>query len=63
MGTDDDSDFEVRGQFQGKAVRRCRKCGAGLLVGLFSGVWLGKPQTISPELWAKMDALWRQRMQ
>jgi hypothetical protein len=50
--------FEVRGQFQGKVVRKCNKCGAGLLVGLFSGGLLGKPKLVPPDLWGNMQEMW-----
>jgi len=46
--------FEVRGQFEGKAVRKCNRCGAGLMVGFF-----GKPKAISKEIWARMDEMWQ----
>ena len=35
--------FEVRGKFEGKAVRKCRKCDVGLLIGPFSGGLFGRP--------------------
>lgn len=55
---DDTGAFEVRGQLQGKAVRRCKKCGAGLLVGLFSGGFLGKPKLVPSILWERMLEVW-----
>lgn len=60
-GDDEFRAFEVRGQFQGKAVRKCTKCGNGLMVGLFSGIWLGKPDVIPEELWRQMNEVWRRR--
>ena len=46
--------FEVRGQFQGKAVRKCQKCGAGVTVGAF----LRKAKLIPDDLWKKMQESW-----
>jgi hypothetical protein len=48
--------FEVRGQLQGKPVRRCRNCGAGMTVGL--GLTGAKAQPIDPDLWRTMEASW-----
>lgn len=56
--TDGQSAFEVRGQFQGKAVRRCNECGAGLAIGLMSGGLFGRPRVIPDELWQRMQASW-----
>jgi len=55
---DEGSAFEVRGQFQGKAVRKCNKCGAGLFIGLFSGGLFGKPKLIPDDFWARMKETW-----
>jgi len=60
--TDDSGAFEVRGIFQGKAVRKCKKCGAGLLIGLFSGALWGKPKIIPSEQWAKMEDEFEKKM-
>ena len=58
-GDDASGAFEVRGQFEGKAVRMCRQCGTGLFVGLFSGVLLGRPRVIPPrrEVWERLCLL------
>lgn len=55
---DEKGAFEVRGQLQGKAARKCNKCGAGLFVGLFSGALFGKPKVILSDLWKRMDGTW-----
>ena len=60
-GEDSAQSFEVRGRFQGSAVRKCLRCGTGLMVGLFSGIWFGKPSVIPYDLWQKMDTVWRER--
>ena len=52
---DDTGAFEVRGQFQGKAVRRCKKCGTGFLFGLFFGIIFGKPKAIPSDLLKHME--------
>jgi len=51
--------FEVRGQFQGKAIRKCRNCGVGLSIGPFSGGFLGKPKVIPKDQWRRMEEVWR----
>jgi hypothetical protein len=51
---DDSGAFEVRGQFQGKAIRKCRKCGAGLTIG---GLF-GKPKVIPKDQWQRMEEVW-----
>lgn len=56
---DDKSAFEVRGQFQGKPVRKCKKCGTGIFLGAFSGVFFGKPKIIPPDTWEKMEETWK----
>lgn len=45
--------FEVRGQYQGKAVRKCNKCGAGIFLG-----WFGKTRLIPADLWQRMQEVW-----
>ena len=55
---DDSGAFEVRGQFQGKAVRKCRKCGSGLAIGPFSGGFLGTPKLIPKDVWRRMEEVW-----
>ena len=57
--TGDGGAFEVRGQFQGKAIQKCKKCGAGLSIGPFSGGFFGKPKVIPREQWRRMDELWQ----
>jgi hypothetical protein len=52
--------FAVRGQYQGRAIRRCLSCGAGLLIGAFSGGLFGKPKVVPPEVWQKMQRTWEQ---
>ena len=32
---DDKGAFEVRGQYKGKPVRKCFKCGVGIYLGMF----------------------------
>lgn len=56
---DDSGAFEVRGQFQGRAVRKCNKCGSGLFLGIFSGGLFGKAKPIPPELWQSMEKIWQ----
>jgi len=56
---DESGAFEVRGQFEGRAVRKCRKCGAGLAIGPFSGGFLGKPRLIPTDIWKRMEDMWR----
>lgn len=56
---DEKSAFEVRGQFQGKAVRKCNNCEAGLFLGPFSGVVFGKPKVIPSDLWKRMEETWK----
>ena len=57
---DDTGAFEVRGKFQGKAVRKCRKCGVGLAIGPFSGGLVGKPKIIPANIWQRMEAIWNE---
>ena len=45
--------FEVRGQYEGKPVRKCSKCGSGIYLGM-----LGKAKLIPTELWKRMEELW-----
>jgi len=56
--TDDTGAFEVRGRYQDKAIRKCRKCGAGLAIGLSSGGLFGKPSVIVKDTWERMEAEW-----
>ena len=60
---DDKGAFEVRGQFQGKAVRKCNNCGTGLFVGLFSGGLFGKPKLITADLWQSMEETWKREFE
>lgn len=54
--TIDSTSFEIRGQWRGKSVRRCRACGAGMTVHLgFRGV---KAKLLDEELWARMQVEW-----
>ncbi len=55
---DEKGAFEVRGQFQGKAVRKCNKCGAGFFLGIFSGILFGKPKVIPSDHWKLMEETW-----
>jgi hypothetical protein len=57
--TDESGAFEVRGQFQGRAIRKCKKCGVGLALGPFSGGLFGKPKVIPEEQWQRMEAVWQ----
>lgn len=49
----DDVHFEVRGQFQGRPVRKCLRCGLGLYVRAF-----GRPDVIPDSLWRQMEDMW-----
>lgn len=60
---DDRGAFEVRGQFQGKAVRMCRNCGTGLFIGPFSGGFFGKPKAIPSSLWERMLKVWEREFE
>ncbi len=53
------SGFEVRGQFEGKAVWKCKECGTGLLVGPFLGSW-GSPKIVPEETWSRMEKMWKE---
>jgi hypothetical protein len=57
--TDSRGAFEVRGQSGGKAVRTCNKCGAGLLIGPFSGGLFGRPAVIPEAQWRRMEEVWK----
>ena len=49
-------EFETRGQWKGKPVRKCRACGAGMTVRLgFTGV---KTNQIEKGLWSRMEQEW-----
>lgn len=50
----DEELFEIRGQLNGKAVRKCTRCGTGLFVRS-----LRKPQAIPHNLWVRMQESWR----
>src|SRR2546423_86785 len=52
----DSEAFEVRGALEGKPVRKCRSCGAGMTVGL--GLTGAKAKLIEPALWQEMEASW-----
>lgn len=54
----DEEVFEVRGQVEGRPVRKCRNCGEGLMIGR-----LGRARLIPDEIWSKMDAEWEQAFQ
>ena len=47
-----DAAFEIRGQWQGKPVRKCNACGSGLTVGVFGA------KRIDDGLWARMQDSW-----
>lgn len=52
----DSEGFETRGQWQGKAVRKCISCGAGMTVHLgLTGV---KTRAIDAAQWEKMCEVW-----
>jgi hypothetical protein len=59
--TDEAGAFEIRGQFEGKAIRKCNRCGAGLAIGPFSGGFFGEPQLIPKDIWKRMEEIWAQR--
>lgn len=59
--------FEVRGQYEGAAVRRCQRCASGLFVKVSGGWMPWSKATISAELvpddlWVRMQDLWQRRM-
>ena len=54
--------FEMRGKFEGCAVRKCLKCEVGLLIGAFSGGILGRPKVIPLEVWKRMQAMWAEEI-
>ena len=49
----DQEAFEIRGNYQGKAIRKCKKCGVGLEVGVLSGA-----RIIPAGMWREMEAIW-----
>ena len=57
--TDEKVGFDMRGQLQGKTVWKCRECGAGLLLGLFTGRLFGKPKIIPEALWQRIEEIWQ----
>jgi hypothetical protein len=55
MGYPSDEElFEIRGQREGKPVRKCTRCGTGLFIRP-----LRKPQVIPHNLWVRMQELWQ----
>jgi hypothetical protein len=50
----DDELFEIRGQLEGKPVRRCVRCGTGLFIRP-----LRKPRVIPHNLWVRMQESWQ----
>lgn len=50
----DEELFEIRGQLEGKPVRRCTRCGTGLFIRP-----LRKPQVIPHNLWVRMQEVWQ----
>lgn len=52
--------FQTRGQFEGRPIAKCMKCGCGLVFGVFSGLFFGKPKLIPAEVWERMQELWRE---
>lgn len=50
----DDVTFEIRGQFQGRAVQKCLGCGSGIFV----KPPLGRTEVIPADLWRKMQERW-----
>lgn len=49
----DQMTFEVRGVWKGRPVRKCRRCGSGMLIRI-----LGRPKLIPPFEWAYMERTW-----
>lgn len=45
--------FEVRGTWEGKPVRKCLRCGAGITVGFPKRIKL-----IEPRIWSQMEGSW-----
>ena len=52
---DESGAFEVRGQFEGRPIRKCRKCGVGLVFGIF-----GSPKLIPVKVWNKLEKMWEE---
>jgi hypothetical protein len=50
------SAFETRGQWEGKPVRKCLECGAGMTVGL--GLRGTKAKLIDSSTWGHMEQVW-----
>src|SRR5256885_1106211 len=49
-----DSDaFDARGMYEGKPVRKCRQCGAGVFV-----LPPRRVKLIDPQLWHRIEAAW-----
>jgi predicted RNA-binding Zn-ribbon protein involved in translation (DUF1610 family) len=55
---DEPMGFEARGQFNGKAVRRCTRCGGGFFVSLRLAWFGGSPEPIPAPLWQRMQEVW-----
>lgn len=53
----DSAEFEARGQWKGKPVRRCRNCGAGMTIHP-SVLLRPKAKLIDAGVWQKMEASW-----
>jgi hypothetical protein len=53
---DDQAPFEVRGNFEGKAIRKCNGCGTGLAVGPS-----GRVEVIPAPAWEVLDRSWARR--
>lgn len=58
----DDTTFGGRGKLGSRAVVKCLKCGRGLLFGVFSGMFFGKPSPVPEDTWREMEALWNGRL-
>ena len=56
--TDDKGAFVNREPFEEKAVRKCNRCGAGLLIEPFSEVPFGNPEVIPEDTWKLMENRW-----
>lgn len=56
--TDGSGAFDVRGQWRGKAMRKCMGCGSGLAIGPFSGGFIGKPVLVPSDTWRAMEKVW-----
>lgn len=54
----EEDQFEIRGQIEGRPVRRCKACGTGFV---FTRL-LGRTRQIPDPIWEKMLAEWDRRM-